>query len=110
MRYRFLLAAATLATLSAAPAWAQIDAKKADDLMKKAACNACHAIDKKGVGPAYKDVAKKYKGDAAAPASLASKVRKGGQGVWGPVPMPPNPADKISDDELNQLIAWVLTQ
>ena len=98
------LAAALAASALASPALAQLDAAKADALMKKAACSACHAVDKKGVGPAYKDVAKKYKGDAAAPAKLAEKVRKGGMGVWGQIPMPPNTPDKISDDEVKQLV------
>jgi len=104
------LAAALLAATMSSPAVAQLDAAKADAMMKKAACNACHSIDKKGVGPAYKDVAKKHKGDAAAPAKLAEKIRKGGSGVYGPVPMPPNTPDKISDDEVKQLVAWILTQ
>lgn len=104
---RALAAAAALA--AATPAAAQLDAAKADAIMKKAACNACHAIDKKGVGPSYKDVAKKHKGDASAPAKLAEKVRKGGSGVYGPVPMPPNTPDKISDAEVSQLVAWILT-
>lgn len=104
------LAAACFALPFASPGLAQLDTAKADALMKKAACSACHAIDKKGVGPAYKDVAKKYKGDAAAPAKLAEKVRKGGVGVWGQIPMPPNTPDKVSDDEVKQLVAWVLTQ
>ncbi|HXX84918.1 MAG TPA: c-type cytochrome [Casimicrobiaceae bacterium] len=69
-------------------------------------CTACHAVDKKVIGPAYKDVAKKYKGDAKAPDMLAQKVIKGGQGVWGPIPMPPN---KVSDDEAKKLVAWILS-
>ena len=74
-------------------------AAMADEALVKAkGCTACHANDKKLVGPAYKDVAKKYKGDAGAAAKLAEKVKKGGQGVWGPVPMPPNPA--VADEEI----------
>jgi cytochrome c len=65
-------------------------------------------VDKKIVGPAYKDVAAKYKGDAGAAARLAEKVRKGGTGVWGQIPMPPNPPDKISDADLKAVLAWVL--
>jgi cytochrome c len=78
-------------------------------LAKKARCIACHAVDKKMVGPAYKDVAAKYRGDAGAPARLAEKVRLGGAGVWGQVPMMPHPADKISDADLNAVITWVLS-
>ena len=80
----------------------------ADDQLKLATdkgCTACHAVDKKVIGPAYKDVAKKYKSDAKAPEALAQKVIKGGQGVWGPIPMPPN---KVSDDEAKKLVTWIL--
>jgi cytochrome c len=75
-------------------------------LAKKHNCTACHQIDKKSVGPAYKDVAKKYKGQADAAAKLADKVKKGGQGAWGPVPMPPNAA--VPDADIAKLVAWVL--
>lgn len=71
-------------------------------------CMACHAVDKKLVGPAYKDVAAKYKGDKTAVDKLAAKVIKGGGGVWGPVPMPANP--QVNDAEAKKLVAWVLTQ
>jgi cytochrome c len=70
-------------------------------------CMACHAIDKKLVGPAYKDVAAKYAGDKSAPAKLAAKIMKGGSGVWGPVPMPANP--QVNDAEAKKLVAWVLS-
>ena len=70
-------------------------------------CMACHAIDKKVVGPAYKDVAKKYAGDAKAADMLATKVIKGGAGVWGPVPMPANA--QVNDAEAKKLVAWVLS-
>jgi cytochrome c len=63
-------------------------------------------VDKKVIGPAYKDVAAKYKGNAAASDMLAQKVMKGGQGAWGPIPMPPN---KVSDDEAKKLVAWILS-
>jgi cytochrome c len=70
-------------------------------------CMSCHAVDKKIVGPAYKDVAAKYKGDAGAAAKLATKIQKGGAGVWGPVPMPANP--QVNDAEAKKLAAWVLS-
>lgn len=76
-------------------------------LAKKYACTACHAVDKKLVGPAYKDVAAKYKGDAKAEAKLAEKVKKGGSGVWGQVPMPPNP--NVPDADVAKLVKWVLS-
>jgi cytochrome c len=99
--------AAVLATGLAAPAFAQANIEAT---MNKAGCLACHAKDKKLVGPAYKDVAAKYKGQADAVAKLMEKTRKGGQGVYGPVPMPPNPVDKISDADLKAAIEWVLQQ
>jgi len=77
------------------------------DLAKSKNCLACHAMDKKVVGPAFKDVAAKYKGDASAVARLAAKVQKGGAGVWGNVPMPPNPG--VNEAEAKQLVEWVLT-
>lgn len=71
-------------------------------------CMTCHAIDKKVVGPAYKDVAAKYKGDAKAAEKLATKVIKGGSGVWGPIPMPAN--TQVNEAEAKKLVAWVLSQ
>lgn len=73
---------------------------------KKHACVACHAIDKKVVGPAWIDVSKKYKGDASAAAKLDAKIAKGGSGNWGSMPMPPNP--KVSDTERKELVDFVL--
>jgi cytochrome c len=87
-----------------APGAAYADA--GEDLVKKAGCTACHSNDKKIVGPAYSDVAAKYKGDAGAAAKLADKVKKGGTGAWGPVPMPPNPA--VSDADLKTMITYIL--
>jgi len=69
-------------------------------------CMACHAVDKKLVGPAYKDVAKKYAGQAGAADKLAAKIMKGGSGVWGAIPMPANP--QVSEAEAKKLAAWVL--
>jgi cytochrome c len=70
-------------------------------------CMTCHAVDKKLVGPSYKDVAAKYAGQKDAADKLAAKIIKGGSGVWGPVPMPANP--QVSPDEAKKLAAWVLT-
>lgn len=75
-------------------------------LAKKHACVACHTIDKKVVGPAWMDVAKKYKGDATAEAKLDAKIAKGGSGNWGTMPMPPNP--KVSDAERKELVEFIL--
>ena len=80
----------------------------ADEALAKAKnCMACHAIDKKIVGPAYTDVAAKYKGDAGAVDKLASKVKAGGKGVWGEIPMPPN---NVTPDEAKKLVTWILSQ
>jgi cytochrome c len=77
------------------------------DLAKSSGCMNCHTVDKKLVGPAFKDIAAKYKDDADAPTKLAEKVKKGSTGVWGPVPMPPNA--NVSDDNAKALTAWILT-
>ena len=77
------------------------------DLAKKKNCMACHAVDTKLVGPAYKDVAAKYAGNKDAAATLVQKVLKGGSGVWGPVPMPANA--QVNEAEAKQLVAWVLS-
>ena len=87
--------------LAAAPAFAQAD------LAQKKNCMACHAVDKKVLGPAYKDVAAKYAGQKDAADKLAAKVVKGGSGVWGNIPMPANP--QVNDAEAKQLVQWILT-
>ena len=81
-----------------------------EKLAKDKGCTACHGIDKKIVGPAYKEVAAKHKGEADAEAKLEKVVRSGSKGTYGPMPMPPNPASKISDEELHSLVEWVLTK
>jgi cytochrome c len=78
------------------------------DLAKKNGCAACHSIDKKIVGPAWMDVAKKYKGDAGAEARLIDKVSKGGGGVWGKVPMPAIDASGKKHDDIKQLVEFIL--
>ena len=80
----------------------------ADEAMAKAKnCMACHAIDKKVVGPAYKDVAKKFGGQAGAADMLADKIMKGSSGTWGPVPMPPN--TNVNAAEAKSLATWILS-
>ena len=79
-----------------------------EELAKKHACFACHTVDKKMVGPSYKEVAAKYRADKDAPAKLAAKVKNGSQGVWGNVPMPPNAA--VPDADINALVKWILSQ
>lgn len=78
------------------------------ELAQKSNCMACHAVDKKVVGPAYKEVAAKYKGDKTAEAKLFEKVKKGGSGVWGQIPMPPN--STVKDEDIRTLVKWVLAQ
>lgn len=75
-------------------------------LAQKNACMSCHGVDKKIVGPAFNDVAKKYAGDKTAEAKLMAKVKTGSKGAWGEIPMPPNP--QVSDADSKKIIAWVL--
>lgn len=102
MKLLNILAVAALGLLVAGQASAN------EALAKSKNCMTCHAIDKKVVGPSYKDVAKKYAGQKDAAAKLADKVKKGGSGTWGTVPMPPNP--QVSDADLKTLVSWVLSQ
>ena len=101
MKKSGLIIAALGLAFTAAPAMASLE------LATKNACTACHAVDKKLVGPSYKDVAKKYAGNAKAEAMLAEKVKKGGVGVWGQVPMPPNA--NVKDADVQTLVKWILT-
>lgn len=97
----------SLALVSGAALAAPVQAADAQALAASKACLACHAIDKKLMGPSFKDVAAKYAGDASAPAKLADKVIKGGGGVWGAIPMP---ANKVTPEEAATLVTWVLSQ
>ncbi|MBK6854744.1 MAG: c-type cytochrome [Burkholderiales bacterium] len=97
-----LLALVALSAACISPAFASAE------LAQKKNCLACHQVAVKVVGPAYKDVAKKYAGDKAAAAKLAEKVQKGGVGAWGQIPMPANP--QVSADEAKTLVAWILSQ
>lgn len=99
MKLKARLAASLL--IASAPVFAN------QELARKYACLGCHGIDKRIVGPAFKDIARKYAGDNLAGAKLSVKVKMGGRGVWGDVPMPPNP--EVSDAELNQILAWILS-
>ncbi len=99
-----LLRSAALVALTAAAA---VPAVASPELATKKNCMACHATDKKLVGPSYKDVAAKYGGQKDAVDVLAQKVLKGGSGVWGPVPMPANA--QVSDAEAKELVRWILT-
>lgn len=98
------------AAIFASEAFGAMDDAAANAALGKAGCTACHAVDKKMVGPSFQEIAKKYKGDAKAVASLSEKVRKGGSGVWGQIPMPPNAPEKISDADLKSVVEWILTK
>lgn len=93
--------AAALTALFSLPTWAD------QALATSKACMACHAVDKKLVGPAYKDVATKYAGNKDAVATLATKIIKGSSGVWGPVPMPANA--QVNEADAKKLATWILT-
>ena len=103
MSYASTLAAVTavVAAASAMPAHANLA------LAQKNACTACHAVDKKVLGPAYQDVAKKYAAQKDAAAQLSDSIRKGGAGKWGPVPMPAQPS--LSEADAKTLAEWILT-
>jgi cytochrome c len=105
MKTRLMLTL-TLGLLANAPSFAQ-STDAAMDLAKKNGCLACHGLDSKMVGPSWRDVGKKYAGVADAEAKLVAKVRKGGKGVWGEVPMPPNVTVKEAD--VRTLVQYVLT-
>ena len=100
---KIVLAASALLAATGANA---VDAAAAKALASKSACLACHAVDKKLVGPSYKDVAAKHAGQADALEKVAARIKSGGSGMYGPVPMPPQPA--LKDEELKLLAAWVL--
>lgn len=103
-----LLIQTLAAGVACAALWAgTATAATPEELLKADGCTACHAVGNKLVGPAYKDVAKKYAGDKNAQAKLVEKVRKGGSGVWGPVPMPPHP--QIKDADLQAMVKYVLS-
>ena len=77
-------------------------------LLNANGCAGCHSVSQRVVGPSFGEVAQKYAGDAGAPQKLAAKIRNGGQGTWGQVPMPPNPG--LSEADLRRLVGWVLSQ
>jgi len=97
---KLIFVVAAVAALASSPAFANMD------MAKKNNCMACHAVDKKLVGPSYQDVAKKYAGQKDAVATLAKSIKAGGAGKWGPVPMPAQAA--LSDGDAAALAAWIL--
>ncbi len=98
---RILVAAAAFAALASNAAFAS------EQLAKENNCLACHAVDQKLVGPGFKEVAAKYKGDKSAEAKLVTKIQKGGSGAWGAIPMPANP--QVDDNEAKSLVKWILS-
>jgi cytochrome c len=106
MKKILIAAIAVGGTFIAGGAHAAVDAAKAKQLANKYLCLACHAVDKKLVGPAYEEVAKKYKGDKGAEAKLIGKVKSGGSGVWGAIPMPPN---NVPDADVQTMVEWILS-
>lgn len=99
MKFNFALIAAALLAAGAANA--------SQELAAKSTCTACHAADKKVIGPSFQEIAAKYAGDKDAEAKLVKKVKEGGSGVWGPMAMPPASA---KDDDIKTLVKWVLAQ
>lgn len=95
----FLTAAACLALTGVAQA--------NEKLAQASGCTACHSVDKKLIGPSYKDVAAKYRGKKDAEAELFKKVKAGGKGEWGDIPMPPNA--HVKDDDIKTVVKWILS-
>ena len=100
------IACAGLGMFFATAGHAAVDDAKATQLAGKYGCSGCHAVDKKVVGPAYSEVAKKYAGDASALGKLEHKVKTGGSGVWGAIPMPPT---NVPDADIKTMVEWVLS-
>ena len=103
-----IIAAAAVMLTNQAFAAAKVDMAAGQALAQKSGCLACHSVDRKIVGPAFKDVAAKYKGNKKAHKMLEEKVTKGGSGAWGTVPMPAN--SKVAPADMKTLVTWVLAQ
>ena len=102
---KILLSAIALLAITSTGLVNAADAGQA--LAQKNGCLACHSIDKKVLGPAFKDVAAKYKGDKTAEAKMVAKVKAGGSGVWGPMPMPAN-SPQVKDEDIKSIVQWIL--
>lgn len=107
VKHRRLIRSAALLCAVVSPFAVAAEAPAGLTLAQKYSCTACHGLDHAIVGPAYQAVAAKYKGDAGAEAKLMAKVKAGGSGVWGAVPMPPQA--QVPDADLKSIVAWVLT-
>ena len=97
---------AAIAFASVAPS--ALAAENPENLIKKNGCIACHTVEKQVVGPAYRDVARKYAGQKGIEKTLFDRVKKGSVGVWGKTPMPPNA--HVPDAEIQAMVAWILTR
>ena len=106
MKFTPTLIAATAALLIV-PATHAADTKNAEALAKSSGCFACHTVDKKLVGPGYKEIADRYRKDKAEEANLMQKVKAGGKGVWGDIPMPPNA--HVKDADIKTMVEWILS-
>ncbi|MDP3083946.1 MAG: c-type cytochrome [Rubrivivax sp.] len=95
------------ALLVATALWTALPALASPELARSRICMGCHAVERKLVGPSFKDIAARYASQPDAVARMADKIVKGGSGAWGPVPMPANP--KVTADEARQLAAWVMS-
>ena len=106
MKTTLMVGTVTLGLTFSIASSAAVDKEKAAQLATKYNCNGCHAVDKKVVGPAYQEIAKKYAGDKSALKKLEQKIKNGGGGVWGSVPMPPN---NVPEGDIKTLVQWVLS-
>jgi cytochrome c len=106
MKTYFIVCAAALAASFASGAHAA-DAKSGEALAKASGCFACHTVDKKLIGPGYKDIAQKYRASKAAEAELVKKVKNGSKGVWGDIQMPPNA--HVKDEDIRAIVQWILS-
>ena len=103
---RVLMALTAAAGCALATGLQAADSKPGEELASKNACMACHSIDKKLVGPGFKDIAAKYRGQSDAGAMLRDKIKKGSVGTWGQIPMPPN--GQVGDEDIKTLVDWIL--
>lgn len=101
------MALAAAAGLALATGTFAADSKAGEALLKSSGCAACHSVDKKLVGPSFKDIAAKYKNDKGAEAALVKKVKAGGKGAWGEMPMPPNA--HVKDADIKTVVQWILS-
>ena len=108
IKLKTLLTGVLLATATTTLSTTAMAAPNAEALAQKSNCLMCHGVDKKILGPAYKDVAAKYKGDKSAEAKLIQKVKAGGSGTWGDMPMPPN-SPQVKDEDIKTLVQWILS-